>query len=198
MSFELSSTGKDIFKASPTLTESSVKEAELFLAELRERPDKSLFQTVAHDRLNKRPQWPAPPDKADSLPVRKVEPCLLSNSQKMTQALNDNWAIYPGATGLLSGVAAGSISKHLALSPSIEAGTRNFKIARAGFIWVLAGFAANYLGGAIASYYSNPDREELCKRNNELSILSTEILKQRQYIQELSGHLQQLLERDKR
>lgn len=120
----------------------------------------------------------APPEKGNSqspqlphLEISKIDSCILNFNQKLSSALSDNWAIYPGLTGLTFGATSGSLAKHLALSPAANPAMRQFKVVRAGLIWGLAGFAANYLGGAIASYASSDSKEELCRRSLEIDFL---------------------------
>ncbi|MBX9696226.1 MAG: hypothetical protein K2Z81_27805 [Cyanobacteria bacterium] len=126
------------------------------------------------------------------LELSKVDACALGFGERIQAALTDNWAVYPGTTGLVFGATSGALAKHYALSPAVEYASRQFKIARAGVIWGLAGFAANYVGGAIASYLSNDDKLESCQRGKEIDFLKLELQKQKSSMEELSQRLRLL------
>lgn len=117
------------------------------------------------------------------------KPCDMGLGQKLQSALTDHWAVYPGTTGLLFGASSGALAKHYALGPSVDLASRQFKIARAGFIWGLAGFAANYVGGSIASFLSTNDKLESCQRGMEIDSLRIELNKQGNTIEGLSKRL---------
>ena len=112
-----------------------------------------------------------------ALQLNKVEPCLLgSNAERIGAALSDPWAVYPGISGLGFGATAGVLAKHYALAPNVNPAERQFKIARAGVIWGLAGFAANYVGGALASYVSSgPEKVEFCQQSEKIDELSKQV-----------------------
>ncbi len=131
------------------------------------------------------------------LPILKLDrndSCSTASSERLGAALSDPWAVAPGFTGLVFGATAGTLSKHLALNPLSS--DRGFRIGRAGVIWGLAGFAANYLGGAAAAYLSNTgDKQELCMRNREIGSLRTQIQLQQNQLNTLSQSVEKLLEK---
>jgi len=129
-----------------------------------------------------------------SLNLERNDSCSMSTSERISSALSDPWAIAPGLTGLIFGASAGSYSKHLALNPLIA--DRGFRVGRAGAIWGIAGFAANYIGGAAAAYLSSSgEKEELCLRNREIGSLRTQIQLQQNQLNTLSQSVDKLLEK---
>lgn len=162
--------------------------------DLDEAFTRELASVVLHPSAQERLQ-PIQFTTASGLPgleLNKVDPCTQGFSERVQAALTDNWAVYPGTTGLVFGATSGALAKHYALSPALEHANRQFKIARAGVIWGLAGFAANYVGGAIASYLSNDDKVESCQRGKEIDFLKLELQKQKSSIDELSERLKLL------
>lgn len=144
-------------------------------------PSAALFKLASHD---------ASKLQLPELKLEKVDPCILNTNQRIEAALTDPWAVAPGMSGFAFGATAGSFSKHLALAPL--APERGFRVGRAGVIWGLAGFAANYIGGAVASYWSNDDKEETCLKNRELGSLKNQFLVQQEQLKQLSKSLEQM------
>lgn len=151
-----------------------------------------LFTLAAHENKQRQnSQWPSMRDQL--LPKPEDDPCDLSFGKRLSQALTDKWALYPGATGFTFGAAAGGIAKYLALTHA-DSWTRNFRVGRASVIWGIAGFASNYLGGALASYYTSADKIDLCRKGEQLNLLTDEVQTQRTYIKDLSEHVRKLLD----
>lgn len=151
----------------------------------------SAMKLAAHEnnpRKKNAPPLTAVPD-SELLPISKV--CRQDLSTKLSSALTDNWAILPGASGFAFGALAGSVTKHLALNPAMELADRRFRIVRAGIIWGFSGLAANYLGGAAASFASASEKESLCLQAKQVEWLNSELQKQRGYLKELHEHLKE-------